>query len=451
MVCPAETVVIGVSGGADSLGLLYILNELEEYDLKLIVSHLNHGIRDREAKRDAEFVERVAEKLNLPFELQEADAPGLKKRSGLSLEEAGRELRYKFFKEVKRKYDAQKIATGHTLNDQAETMLMRFIKGSGHSGLSGIPPISEGYIIRPLIETPKSEVEDYLKSQGVSWVEDSTNRSKVILRNRIRHELIPELEKYNPKIKETLSRTANIFRVEWGFLESRAQNWIEYVFKPGDEGELIGVLSRYKNIPEALRFAVLRIAIEKIKGDLRKISFNHINSIDELLSSENTSGEISLPDDFVVAKGYDLFFVGSKSQLGREFSHKIPVTGKWNFPHLEVEVEITEAGSFGEDKSVAFFEAGSVEFPIEIRNFHPGDRFVPFGMKAFKKVKSFLIDEKIPRFIRNRIPLFLSKGEIIWLGGMRIDERFRVKGEKALKIRLIRPRVEGSLRVKNEQ
>ncbi|MGH7890154.1 MAG: tRNA lysidine(34) synthetase TilS, partial [Thermodesulfobacteriota bacterium] len=412
MVSPSETVVIGVSGGADSLGLLYILNELEEYDLKLIVSHLNHGIRGKEAKKDAEFVEQAAEKLNLPFELQEADAPGLKKRSGLSLEEAGRELRYKFFKEVLHKYGAQKVATGHTLNDQAETMLMRLVKGSGPLGLSGIPPVSEGHIIRPLIEMPKSEIEDYLKSKGISWIEDSTNKSKLILRNRIRHELIPELEKYNPKIKETLSRTANIFRVEVDFIESRAQNWIDYVFKPRDEGELLGILSRYKTIPEALRLAALRIVIKKTKGNLRKISFNHISSIDELLFSENTSGEISLPDDLVVAKGYDLFFVGTKSQLKRQFSHKIPGTGKWNFPHLEIEIDITEPESFGEDKSVAFFEAGSVEFPIEIRNFHPGDRFMPLGMKRFKKVKSFLIDEKMPRYIRNRIPLFLSKGEI---------------------------------------
>ncbi len=443
MVSPSETIVIGVSGGADSLGLLYILNELEEYDLKLIVSHLNHGIRGKEAKKDAEFVEQAAEKLKLPFELQEADAPGLKKRSGLSLEEAGRELRYKFFKEVLHKYSAQKVATGHTLNDQAETMLMRLVKGSGPLGLSGIPPVSERHIIRPLIETPKSEIEDYLKSKGISWIEDSTNKSKLILRNRIRHELIPELEKYNPKIKETLSRTANIFRVEVDFIESRAQNWVDYVFKPRDEGELLGILSRYKTIPEVLRLAALRIVIKKTKGNLRKISFNHISSIDELLFSENTSGEISLPDDLVVAKGYDLFFVGTKSQLKRQFSHKIPGMGKWNFPHLEIEIDITEPESLGEDKSVAFFEAGSVEFPIEIRNFHPGDRFIPLGMKRFKKVKSFLIDEKMPRYIRNRIPLFLSKGEIIWLGGMRIDERFRVKGKRALKIRLIRPKIEG--------
>ncbi|HSE83594.1 MAG TPA: tRNA lysidine(34) synthetase TilS, partial [Thermodesulfobacteriota bacterium] len=308
MLTPGETVVVGVSGGADSLGLLYILRELREYDLKLIVSHLNHGIRTKEAKRDAEFVEQIASGLDLVFELREADVPGFKKSSLISLEEAGRILRYRFFKEVLDKHNAQRIATAHTLDDQAETLLMRFIKGSGPSGLSGIPPVSEGYIIRPLIDTLKLDVEDYLRSKGIGWVEDSTNRSRVFLRNRIRHELIPELQKYNPRIKETLARSANIFRVEADFIESRAKNWIEYVFRHMNEDEFIGTVSRYKAIPEALRLVVLRMAIEKLKGHSRKISFSHLASADELLHSETPSGEIALPDELVVARGYDLFF-----------------------------------------------------------------------------------------------------------------------------------------------
>lgn len=440
MLTPGETVVIGVSGGADSLGLLYILRELKEYDLKLIVSHLNHGIRPNEAKRDAEFVEQIARRLDLPFELREADVLGLKKSSHFSLEEAGRILRYKFFREVLNKYHSQKIATAHTLDDQAETVLMRLIKGSGPSGLSGIPPVSEGYIIRPLVETPKLEIENYLKSKGIRWVEDSTNKSKVFLRNRIRHELIPELQKYNPKIKETLARTANIFRAEADFIESRAKDCIEYLFKPVYEDELVGTVSRYKAIPEALRLVLLRIALEKLKGNLRKISFQHLTSIDELLLSGTPSGEISLPNEVVVAKGYDLFLISSKSQLKRDFSYQIPSTGKWSFPYVEIEIEVAKPARFGEDQFIAFFDPDSVEFPIEVRSFHMGDRFMPFGLKTLKKVKSFLINEKIPRYLRNRIPIFLSRNEIIWIGGMRMDERFKVRGEKALKIHLIKPR-----------
>lgn len=441
MLSPGETVVVGVSGGSDSVGLLYILAELQEYGLKLIVSHLNHGIRAEEGKRDAGFVETIAKRLNLPFEIQNADAPGFKQEPNLSLEEAARILRYRFFKEVMKKHGAQKIATGHTVDDQAETVLMRLIRGSGALGLSGIPPVSEGCIIRPLIETPESEIEEYLKSNGVGWIEDSSNRAKVFLRNRIRHALVPELEKYNPRIKETLARTGELLRTQEDFIADRANNWVEYVFQSVSEDELLGKASNYRAIPEALRFAFLRIAIEKIKGDLRRVSFKHISSVDELLTSETPSGEISLPDGITVAKGYDLFLVTRKSKLGQGFSYTVNSIGKWDFPYTGFEIEITGVESLGgEDEFTALLNPDSVNFPIEVRNFRQGDRFIPLGMSAFKKVKRFFIDEKVPRFLRNRIPIFLTGGEIMWVGGMRIDERFKVKGERAVRIRLIRPK-----------
>jgi tRNA(Ile)-lysidine synthase len=440
MLAPDEIVVVCVSGGADSVGLLYILAELEEYNLKLIVSHLNHGIRPKEGKRDAKFVEGIARKLNLPFELKEVNTPEFKKGSNLSLEEAARILRYGFFKEVMSKHRAQKIATAHTLDDQAETVLMRIIRGSGTLGLSGIPPVSQGYIIRPLIETSRSNIENYLREREINWIEDSTNRTKDFLRNRIRLELIPGLQDYNPNIKQALSRTASILRVQEGFIKSRAKNWLDYVFESSGKNELLGTISRYKSVPEALRFAFLRMAIEKLKGDLRRIAFDHISSVDELLLSEAQSGEISLPETIVVSKGYDIFLLTRKSELRHEFSFIIPSPRKWGFPDFECEVEITESRSLSEDKFTGVFDADSVQFPIEVRNFRPGDRFTPLGMKTFKKVKRFFIDEKIPRFLRTRIPLFISKGEIIWIGGMRVDERFKLKGNRAVKISLIKPK-----------
>ncbi|MER3446099.1 MAG: tRNA lysidine(34) synthetase TilS [Candidatus Dadabacteria bacterium] len=439
MLSPCETVVVGVSGGADSLGLLYILAEIGEYNLKLIVSHLNHGIRPEEGKRDARFVEEVARQLSLPFEIREANAPEFKRGSNLSLEEAARILRYGFFKEVLSKYGAQKIATAHTLDDQAETVLMRIIRGSGTAGLSGIPPVSDGYIIRPLIETTRYEIEEYLRAKGVKWIEDSTNTATDFLRNRIRHELIPRLQEYNPRIKEALSRTADILRAQEGFIRSRARNWFEYVFG-STEGELVGSVSHYRLIPEALRPEFLRMAIEKIKGNLRRVSFVHIDSVDEILLSEIPSGEISLPDGIVVAKGYDLFLITKRLELGHGFSYRIPSSGKWNFPEFECEIEVVEAGSLSSDRFIGVFDADSAEFPIIVRNFSPGDRFIPLGMKTPKKLKRFFIDEKIPRFLRNRIPIFLSRGEIMWIGGMRIDERFKLRGKEAVKIRLVRPR-----------
>ncbi len=464
MLSPGEAVIVGVSGGADSVGLLHLLIELQEYKLKIIVAHLNHGIRTKEGKRDAGFVRKIAGRFNLPFELKEVNTPEFKKRSNLSLEEAARTLRYVFFKEMLGKYKAQKIATAHTLDDQAETVLMRILRGSGGVGLSAIPPVSEGIIIRPLIENPRAEIEEFLRMKGIDWVKDSSNFARDFLRNRIRLELIPELKKYNPKIKETLSRTAKILRIEEDFIKREGEKQFEFVFETLGSNELLGAITRYKNIPEAIRFVVLRLAIERVKGNLRKISSDHIFSADELLLSQSSSGEISLPDGIVVAKGYDLFLVGKKSELKLEFKYKAPSTGKWSFPEVEFEVEIAKIKAPSEDNSIGFFDADSVEFPIEVRNFRPGDRFTPLGMsksivksslkpsskhrtpvkreekKASKKLKHFFIDEKVPRFLRNRIPIFLSRGKIMWVGGMRIDDRFKFVGKMALKIKLLRPK-----------
>jgi len=223
MLTQGEKVILGVSGGADSIAMLYALNELVDYGLELIVAHLNHGIRGDEAKGDAEFVKETAKSLRLTFVYGEVDTLSFKEESQLSLEDAARTLRYKFFDQVLNKHYATKIATAHTLDDQAETVLMRLLRGSGSRGLSGIPPVSNS-IVRPLIDTSRSEIEEYLRSKGVEWVEDSTNESPEFLRNRIRQDLLVELESYNPQIKETLSRTAEILRSEEVYSAQTNQN-----------------------------------------------------------------------------------------------------------------------------------------------------------------------------------------------------------------------------------
>jgi len=440
MLTPGESVVVGVSGGADSIALLYILTDLQDYALNLIVAHINHGLRPREAKRDAEFVRKIANKLDRPFELREVDVLEFKKNSNLSTEDAARNLRYKFLKEVLGKYRADKIATGHTLDDQAETVLMRFIRGSGLLGLSGIPPVKDN-IIRPLIEITRSDIEDYLKSKGIDWVEDSTNRMKFFLRNRIRQELIPKLLTYNPSVKETLARTGYIASVEEDYIRTNAKKCLAKLFTNYGGEELVGDLNYYKKLPIAIKYMVLRLAIEEIRGDLKGISLKHISSICELLLSDEPSGEIALPDKMLVAKGYDLFTITKRSIVKCKYTYSVNSTGVYKFPHAEFDVQISKVNSLTSEKCSGYFDFKSVEFPIEIRNFHHGDRFIPFGMKGVKKVKRFFIDEKVPRFLRNRIPIFTSSGEIMWIGGMRVDERFKVrnKNQEVITIRLVKP------------
>ncbi len=440
MLRQGEKVVLGVSGGADSIAMLYALNELIEYGLDLIVAHLNHGIRGEEAKRDADFVKETAKKLGITFVYGEVDTIKYKEEHGLSLEDAARTLRYKFFDQVISKHYATKLATAHTMDDQAETVLMRLIRGSGSRGLSGIPPFSNN-IIRPLIETSRSDIEEYLRSKGIKWVEDSTNESDEHLRNKIRQELIVELEKYNPQIKDTLSRTAEILRAEDEFITSQALMHFEGTFKQNGS-ELIGDLEIYKNIDKPIRFSLLRVAIEKSSSSLKNISSTHIVSVDDFLLSETTSGEVELPGENLVIKGYDSFLFTKKSEYEREFSYLIQSEGKWGFPELEVEVSIAQSDTLEEDdESVAFFDPQSVEFPIEVRNFKPGDRFCPLGMRDSKKLQDYFTDIKLPKFLRSRVPVFCTKGEIMWLGGIRIDNRFKVtdQEDEVVRMKLIRP------------
>ncbi len=445
MLRPGDRVVLGVSGGADSVGLLHILYGLREYGLDLIVAHLNHGIRGVEAERDALFVEQIASSMKLKFEFGTVNTPAHRKETGLSLEDAARELRYEFFRNVCRKHNAGKIATAHTLNDQAETVMMRLLRGSGLTGLSGIPPVSDGLIIRPLIETSRSDIEEYLESKGIEWIEDSTNKLRTLLRNKVRLDLLPELESYNPQIKETLARTSDILRAADDYLRKEGEKGFRRVFTK-NKSELSGDLKKYKRLHEALRLSVLRVALEESKKNLKNISYVHLVSADELLMSETPSGESEFPEGTVVAKGHESFLVTTKSLLARKFSYSIPSAGKWKFDEFEVDIEKVKADTLEEESEyTAYFDPDSVEFPIEVRSFKPGDRFIPLGMKSSKKVKDYFIDRKVPRFLRKRIPIFISKGEIMWLGGFRMGERFKVtkKGGQALKFSLKMPRLLG--------
>ena len=441
MLTQGEKVVLGVSGGADSIAMLYALNELIDYGLELIVAHLNHGIREEEAKRDSDFVKETAKSLGLTFVYGEVDTLKFKEESALSLEDAARTLRYKFFNQVLNKHYATKIATAHTMDDQAETVLMRLLRGSGSKGLSGIPPVSNS-IVRPLIDTSRSEVEEYLRSKKVEWVEDTTNESKEFLRNRVRHDLLVELESYNPQIKETLSRTADILRAEEEFISKEALKHFGDIFSP-NKSELIGDLKHYRNIDKSLRFSLLRLAIEKITGSLKNISSIHIVSADDFLLSDAASGEVELPQGTVMVKGYDIFLVTKKSELEREFSYTIQTAGKWSFPEFEVELSILKTDTLDEnDESVAYFDPETVKFPLQVRNFNPGDRFSPLGMTTSKKLQDYFTDIKLPQFLRSRVPIFICSGEIMWLGGIRLDNRFKItdKNKEVLMIKLIRPR-----------
>lgn len=441
-----ETVVVGVSGGADSVACLSMLGELGELRLRLIAAHFNHRLRGEESDRDESFVRTLCGELGLELELGGGDTLGFAKAERLSLEEAARILRYRFLYEVKAKYGAQKIATAHNSDDQAETVLMRLMRGSGAEGLSGIPPVGAGGVIRPLIEISRREIIDYLKSQNLSFTEDSTNTETKFLRNKVRLQLLPELEKYNPSIRRALGKTAKLEAMCWGFVSSEAERNFSSVFSPGPFGSIIGQVEEFSPLHTALKYALLREAIEKIKGNIKRISFDNIEAAAELICGESASGVVEIPGGFVVAKGYNRFMVSEAALLNHSFSHKIEGEGQWEFPEFECEVRIESAPEVTGDPFTGVFDMGALGFPIEVRSYDGAMRFEPLGMKGHKTLKSFFIDCKVPRFLRPLIPIFVSRDEVMWIGGMRVSEKFKYQGGQALTIRLKRPRFDDFLK-----
>ena len=442
MLSPGDVVVAGVSGGSDSMALLSVLWDLREFypDTDVVVSHVNHGLRGAESDEDAEFVREAARRLGFSFECVRVDTEGFRKKRGLSLEDAARELRYGFFNDILAKRSAQKIATAHTLNDQAETVVMRLIRGSGSQGLAGIRP-SIGNIIRPLINVTKLEAREYLRSKGVSWREDSTNSSDEFLRNRIRNEFIPLLQSYNPAVEQVLSRVAAVCAAEADFISAEGEKRFGKLARVV-AGGVLGDTEEFLREPPAIRFSVMRKSILTVKGDLDSVSAKHLFSIDEVVRSSGPSAEVDLPGGVVFHSGHGVFFFAREENF-REFppteikSHGIHRVS----PDLEVTVELTDDVSLWGAADVGYFALEKVGFPVTLRSFCEGDRFVPLGMRGAKKLKDFFIDEKIPRFLRKKVPVFETRDGIIWVGGLRTDNRFRADKRKGPWLRI---RIRGS-------
>jgi len=284
MLQPGEKVVVGVSGGPDSMALLHALWEIHgDFRLSLVIAHLDHGLRP-EGEREANFVRKVAGRLGIPFYHKRADVRPWQER-GLTLQEAAREVRYAFLGEAAQAYRATKIALAHTADDQAESMLMRILRGSGTRGLSGIPPVREGMYIRPLIGAWREEVESFLKERKVPYLQDPSNQSDQYLRNRVRHELLPLLQRYNPKVRQVLVQMADLFRAEEAFWQKFVEEKFPSVVRSRKKDSITLDIPSLTAQPLPLRLRFFRHAIEKLLGSLRRMSLPHILAIESLLES----------------------------------------------------------------------------------------------------------------------------------------------------------------------
>jgi len=431
MIDRGDLVIVAVSGGPDSVCLLDTLHSLmDDLGFAIVVAHYNHGLRPPEDESEVRFVRRLADSMDLPFECDRADLFVNGKRS--SVEEKARNARYAFLENLMVTCHAQKIAMGHNLNDQAETVIMRLLRGSGTSGLAGIPPIRENRIIRPLIEIKREDIIAYLKARKCSYVTDSSNLFPGYLRNEIRLNVMPGLLKMQPRLIDHLGHTAEILRHDDDHLENEAEDWLEKNAETKNDKTILIPISDFIDLPYSLMSRVSRRVLKKIKKNLRRIDGSHIQAVDNLARSQKPQGSLNLPDGIRVKRVYRaLVFTVLSSREVKDFHYILNAPGTFLIEELDRSITLSiieRSRDFVMDDAphTAYLDAQKLQFPFVVRNFKPGDRFVPLGMAGHKKIKDFFVDLKVPSDTRRYTPILISKETPVWICGYRIDERFKV-------------------------
>jgi tRNA(Ile)-lysidine synthase len=434
-----DRVAVAVSGGPDSMALLEALAELRErLGLWLCVAHLNHGLRGRLAEEDAEFVAARARALGLPFRLGSADVAALRRRRGGSVEMAARDARYAFLEEVAAEVGATRVALGHTADDQVETVLQRLLRGGELGALRGMPvarplsPRSSAWVVRPLLWATRAEVLEYLAQRGVGWRYDASNADLSFQRNWVRHELLPLLEarcggELRAWVLGLTERAAELARA----VEREATG---LVAERGNEATVD--VARAAGLPRLVRRAAARRAYG-LAGGRGELAWRTLDAVEGLL--EGDSGrEVALAGGMVVERSYgELRFRRPRGRRPRvrvalDVPGRVeaPEVGLWveaeEFPISDFRFPIADSALRGCGRLEELVDLEAVGERLVVRTREAGDRFTPLGLGAGKKLKDFLMDERVPREERERTLLVAGRCGIVWVVGLRLDERAKV-------------------------
>jgi tRNA(Ile)-lysidine synthase len=430
---PGERVVVAVSGGPDSTCLLFALHALsEDLGISLHVAHLDHMFRGKESADEALFVADLAKRLGLPATLGAFDVPAFLRERGLSPQDGARTARYGFLNRVAAESGAGRIATGHTADDQAETFLMRLMRGAGVAGLSSIPPIREN-VIRPLLGITRSEVLEYLRSRDLAFVTDSSNAKPLYTRNRVRSELIPLMKRFNPRIVETLAAEAELLRDEDEAVEAHLEN-LSKTMLTRPEDDIVLERDGFNALPPAFRRRLLRKLIDLAGGESSLLSRDRIDSALSFMASAQSGRRMLLPGGLALVREYDRFVV-SAGAAPEGFSHALIVPGGSAAPEAGLWFDAWVAERLPEERETgnycwqAAFDYDKIGPFLTVRSRRPGDRFLPAGMGGkSKKLQDYFVDAKVPRRKRDAVPLLCSGDDILWVVGLRTDERFLARG-----------------------
>jgi tRNA(Ile)-lysidine synthase len=465
LLTPGDTIVVGVSGGPDSVCLLHLLRRLRaEWALQLHVAHLHHRTRGEASDTDAAFVATLARAWDLPATVARRDVPTIAEENDLALEEAARRVRYAFLASVAGKIGAAQVAVGHNADDQAETVLMHFLRGAGPSGLRGMLPATSlahyrllggltdfslpsrlPTLIRPLLDVPRQEIEAYCAEHDLATRFDRSNLDVTYFRNRIRHELIPLLESYNPNIRQRLRHTAQVIAADYELLtELREEAWQETVRQASAEA-MVFDLARWRAQPLALQRALIREAAYRLRPRVRDFSFVHVENATRLAKTGDTGTQATLPGGLMMTLGYErLTIAGMDYERPREGPSlppgtEIPVAmpgvtplpqgdwvlqAKWRTDWTMSEIEENP------DRWTATMAGDTLAGPLTLRTRRPGETFQPQGMGGHApQLSDWMINAKIPSAWRDELPLLTAGDEILWVCGWRVSEKAIVEPE----------------------
>ncbi|MCK9418698.1 MAG: tRNA lysidine(34) synthetase TilS [Nitrospirae bacterium] len=429
MLNPGDRVLVAVSGGPDSVCLLGVLRVLaKDLDLTLHVAHLDHLFRGKESADEAVFVAELAKTFNIPATIEKFDVPAYCRERGLSSQEGARKVRYDFLQRTAMMSDSAHIATGHTANDQAETFLMRLIRGAGASGLSAIPPVRDN-IIRPLIDITREEVLDYLKRTGLAFATDPSNTKPLYTRNRIRMEVLPVLQRFNPRIVATLAAEAGQLRDEDEAVEGYCATLADSILAR-KENTVFVKRNEFNTLPPAFRRRLLIKAADLAGVESSGLSRIQIDEAITFMAAARTGRTMNLLAGLTIGREYDRFVISAQSGTD-DFSRVILMPGVTVQSELRMEIETLVADRLPDEQEdlnyiwQALFDYDKIGPALMLRSRHPGDWFCPSGMGGKrKKIQDYFVDEKVPRRKRGLVPLLCSGEDILWVVGMRTDERF---------------------------
>lgn len=427
MILPGDLVIVGVSGGPDSMALLHILNRLtKDWDFNIAGAHLNHCLREQ-AFAEEQFVRNQCCLWGIPFYSRTMAVKEVAARQKKSLEEAGRNCRYQFFSELMAELGGKRIATAHHHDDVAETVLLHLLRGAGLKGLRGIIPVS-GSLIRPLLPVRKSELIDYLNKNSIEYCLDKSNEDIIYTRNRIRHELIPYLQKeFNPRIVESLNQLAVIAGEENLVMEEETQRlWQDIAIK--EEKEVIVLDSMLlASLKPALQRRIIKKALGRLAGEL-EWNMEDTNMVMELAAREGSSRLIHLKKEVRVNKVYDKVIFTTRNRIINKFSYPVIIPGKITIQETgdKYLFELVERRDFLSTGNEIYLDYDKISAPVVLRSRKDGDRFQPLGFKGHKKVKNLFIDKKVPLFERDKVPILASGETIYAVLGFQIAEQAAV-------------------------